>query len=622
MIICINNNEITFKENKISLSNFLHYKKNIICISINNFISDTINFISNNNSIFFIDNTNPRSLNILRHSCAHLLAHAINNIYMHVKFAFGPIIQNGFYYDFHVNQKIINKSIISIEQEMKKLTLKSIHIIKIKILKTDLIKFFYNNKYKLYILYKIKSKYISCYKQDCFLDLCYGPHINNTKFLKFFKLLKISGAYWKNDHENNMLYRIYGIIWNSEKQLKQFLTHENKTIIIDHKKIGNNLNFFCFDKNSTGVIFWNKHGWIIYKQIIKYLKTILFKNDYFEVNTPIIMNINIFNKSGHINKFSNHIFKYSNNNNITVLKPMNCPGHITIFKNFYKKSYKNLPFKIMEFGSCFRNELSGSLYGLMRLKNFIQDDGHIFCSQQDIYTEIKTFIILLKKVYFNFGFKLFKVVLSKRPLIIKNNYNIWHDAEIILKKALIDSKIKYSLSNDGAFYGPKIEFALKDALNRIWQCGTIQLDFFTAKKLEAKYSDKNSLLKYPIILHRAILGSLERFFGILIENNSGVLPFWLSAIQIEIVYINDTYLDYTKKIYNIINKQFRINLFISNERLDYKIKKCILEKIPYIIIVGKKEYKKNVISIRLLNSKTYNNISVCKFIKLLKLGII
>lgn len=604
MIMLIDNNFIFLKKMKNSL---IEDKKKIFRKTYDNFISININGkiksidinCSINSTIFFIKVNSNKALSIIRHSCAHLLAQSLINLYKDIKLSVGPVIKNGFYYDFFSNIKLSFNDLKKIEKEMFSLSKKKNQIKKTFINKESALILFKNNKYKIDIIENINStELISIYEQGTFTDLCRGPHLPNTLFLKFFKLTKISGAYWKNNNKNEMLYRIYGTAWESKKSLFKYVNKINNLKECDHRILGKQLNLFDFYKHSPGVVFWNKNGWNIYVYIKNFIKNILKKINYLEVNTPIITGISLFKKSGHIDKFIENMFICKVDNNLNVLKPMNCPCHIEIFNNFYKKSYKNLPFRISEFGSCFRNELSGSLHGLMRLKNFTQDDGHIFCSNYHLENEIINFIHLLKNVYYKFGFSVFKLVLSKKPFKINDNLEIWDKAEKILENVIKKLKITYTVSNDGAFYGPKLEFSLRDNFNRIWQCGTIQVDFFTAKKLNAKYVDHKGFLQTPIILHRAVLGSIERFIGILVENGSGYLPLCLTPVQFILIYISNKYLFYAKNIYNIIKNKYNVKIYFGNERLEYKIKQCILKKIPYIVIVGNKEYVNKTITLR------------------------
>ncbi len=624
MIIILNNDQIILKKRNILVENlkknknFL-IKKKIIYININKIKHDINVFLKKNLSICLIKENNQKALNVIKHSCAHLLAHAVSLLYKDCSFSTGDINKSEFYYDFFFNQKIKDDNLKLIKNKMRLLLDKKINIHRYEIKIEDALNLFKNNKHKINILKNLKNKIISYYKQDAFIDLCLGPHVINTKFLKYFELLEIFEIPQKCNKKNKTFYRIYGTIWESKKKLNKYLVYKKKRKYLNHKTIGNDLEFFKFSDSAPGAVFWNKNGWKIYTDIIKYIRNIMKSDKFLEVNTPMMLNSTLFDKSGHMSKFKKHIFQY-NEENTSILKPMNCPCHVHIFKYFNKKSYKNLPFKISEFGSCFRNELSGSLHGLMRLKNFTQDDGHIFCSESQIFNELKKFIYMLKCVYYKFDFKFFKVILSKKPKNINENKNIWIKAEEILENTIKKLNIKYTISNDGAFYGPKLEFSLKDNIGRVWQCGTIQVDFFTSKKLNAFYTKKNGVFSTPIILHRAILGSIERFMGILIENNHGRLPFWVTPIQIEILYINDACLNYAKNIYNTIKSKYKIRLNINNNRLDYKIKKSILEKIPYILILGDKERKTKTVSVRQFCSQNTKNISLNEFITELKIN--
>lgn len=622
MITIVNNNIFLITKKNIPTKNLIsHINSNYICISINTVLSDLNSVLLFNSSVFFVTTNDAKSLNVIRHSCAHLLAHAVKLLYKDAQFGIGPVIKNGFFYDFFTIEKITDESLKNIESKMKELSNQTIQIKKFELEKQEAMIFFKNDKYKSHILNTIRNDRVTCYSQKDFTDLCKGPHVATTAFLKHFKLLKISGAYWKNDPNNEMLYRIYGTAWQNEENLKQHLFYREKQLLHDHKKIGKQLGWFDFYDYAPGVVFWNKNGWTIYKTIISYMRSITKDDDYIEVNTPMMLDSSLFDRSGHLTKFNEYIFQYKQNNVTSVLKPMNCPCHATIFQHFYKKSYKDLPFRISEFGSCFRNELSGALHGLMRLKNFVQDDGHVFCTHQDINDEIVKFIHTLKRVYYTFGFKIFKVSLSKRPSNVTDHFDIWEKAESSLEKIIKKLNIKYTTTNEGAFYGPKLEFILKDNLDRLWQCGTIQVDFFTAKKLNVTYVDEYGKENTPVILHRAILGSIERFLGMLVENNCGSLPFWLMPVQIEIIYVSNIYLNYAKNIYNLLKNKYRTRLSINNERLDYKVKRCILEKIPYIIVVGEKESMNKFISVRYFNSNKVEYMTLNQFFVKLKFKI-
>jgi threonyl-tRNA synthetase len=621
MILIINNNEIILnKEKKIKIFNLnWNFKKQkvffTLYIRLNGIKRDIYFNIDKNASIIKIKYNNIKSLDVIRHSSAHLMAHAIKNLYPKVLFSVGPVIKNGFYYDFFLKEKISNNDLKKIENEMKKIVNSNFDIIKEKPNIIKLLSVFKNNKYKINIIKNLQpTKEISVYKQGDFIDLCYGPHIKNTKFLRHFKLIRISGAYWKNDSNNEMLYRIYGTAWDNENNLLNYLYNIKRLQTIDHRIIGKKQGLFHLSRNSPGVIFWNNNGWKIFNSIKKYISFNLEIYGYKEINTPSLLNEDIFKKSGHIDKFLSNMFIYKDNFNTNVLKPMSCPCHIEIFNNFNKKSYKNLPLRFSEFGLCYRNEISGSLYGLMRLKGFTQDDGHILCSIDKLYFEIIKFIQLLKKIYYRFNFKIFKIILAKRPNNISDNIKLWEKAEEILEKSLKIFKMNYSVTTDGAFYGPKLEFLLKDNCDRIWQCGTVQLDFFTCLRLNAKYDSSMGKLKYPVLIHRAILGSIERFLGILLENNHGYIPFYFSETQIIIIYINNKYLNYAKNVYNILKYKYKSKLYVSNDRLDTKIKICIEKKIPYILILGEKEFSKNMITVRSYKSEKFLMLKIKDFI--------
>ncbi|HFL8824278.1 MAG TPA: threonine--tRNA ligase [Candidatus Azoamicus sp. OHIO1] len=616
-------NVIINEEKKIKLTNNLKirdllillgddFTKKIICAYINDKIVDVNYEITCDMNIKLIDHDDSISRDIIRHSCSHLLAHAVKMLYPNTKISIGPTIKDGFYYDFLFYNKVGIDIIDTIELKMHELMNKNLILERLLLTKKDACDIFKNEKYKLKIIDTIDDNLISCYKQGDFIDLCLGPHVPSTGFIKYFKLQKMSGAYWQGDSKNEMLQRIYGTAWETEKNLKNHLNFIEEAKSRDHKKIGKNLNLYDFHKDSPGTVFWYPKGWIIYQEIIKYIRKILNDNGYNEVNTPTILNSGLFEKSGHMEKFSENIFKYKNLNSISILKPMSCPCHIQIF-NGTSKSYKDLPYRISEFGSCYRNELSGALYGLMRLKNFIQDDGHIFCTEYQIHGEILSFIELLKIVYVHFNFKKFNIKLSKKPNNFIGDDNLWEKAENSLQKAIEDLNIDYTVTNDGAFYGPKIEVLLTDSLNRQWQCGTIQVDFFTGKNLNAKYTESNGSILNPIILHRAILGSIERFIGILIEDTKGILPFWLTPIQIIIVNINNKNDNFIKTVYNTLKLKYRVQLDLRQERIEFKIRDHVLQKIPYVLIIGDKESKNNTVTIRELNGNNIENISINSF---------
>lgn len=594
----------------------LNFTNDIVCAYINNKLVDINYEVTEDVNVEFINCHDEKSRDVLRHSCAHLLAHAVKILYPNTQISIGPVIKDGFYYDFLFEKKITEENLKDIESKMIELSNKDILIEKHFISRKDAYHIFQGEKYKIEILKKIDDKsIISYYKQDDFIDLCNGPHVPSTKYLKYFKLLKISGAYWQGNSKNEMLQRIYGTAWEKENELNSYLNYLKEVKFRDHKKIGLKLNLFNFNKDAPGVVFWNPKGWIIYNEIIKYIRNILNKSHYQEIKTPTMLNLKLFEKSGHLEKFSKNMFIYKDkelNSVPSLLKPMSCPCHVQFF-NSTPKSYKDLPYRVSEFGSCYRNELTGALYGLMRLKNFTQDDGHIFCNEDQIKDEVILFIKTLEIVYSKFNFNKFSVKLSKRPNDYIGTESLWDFAEKTLKDSIENLNINYTTTNDGAFYGPKLEFLLKDSLGREWQCGTIQLDLFTSKSLNAKYMDNKSNIRNPVILHRAILGSIERFVGILIEDTNGNFPFWLSPIQIVIININNKNNDYIYKIYDILNVKYRTQLDLKQESVDFKIRNYTLQKIPYILIIGDNESKNNTITVRELNNKNTKDISINAF---------
>ncbi len=591
---------------------------NIIAATVNAKIVDLNYLINEYSDIVFLRLNDNNTLNILRHSCAHLLAHSLKLLFNNVNISIGPVIKDGFYYDFFCKEKITNSHLPEIEKKMHEIAKKEINIEKIFFSYEKAIIFFSNDKYKLRLIDKIdKNEIITAYKQNSFVDLCKGPHIPNTKFLKYFKLLRVAGAYWEGNSKNEMLYRIYGTIWNTENELNEYINNLEAIKNNDHRKIGKELDLFHFRKEASGVVFWHPKGWKIYISIINYIRKIFEEEGYLEVNTPVKLDRKLFEKSGHIEKFKNNMFEIEHNNVNYILKPMNCPCHIDIFNNS-TKSYRNLPLRIAEFGSCYRNEPSGSLYGLMRLKNFTQDDGHIFCSDEQLIDEIQVFIKNLKKVYSKFGFNVFNTILSKRPIVKIGEDKIWDIAESHLETAIKNLELNYEISNDGAFYGPKLEFSLQDNTGKSWQCGTIQIDFFTAKRLNAKYTSKNGKIKNPIILHRAILGSIERFIGILLEVNNGNLPFWLLPEQIIILTINKDSINYAINVFNKLKSVYKTTINFSDEEICSKIKESLFKKIPYIIIIGENESKKNTLSIRIKKNTVIKDISLNDFFEILK----
>ncbi|WP_339044815.1 threonine--tRNA ligase [Candidatus Zinderia endosymbiont of Aphrophora alni] len=601
----------------------LKIKKKILAAKINNKLVDLSFIINKNLKIKFITLKDKEGIKILRHSTAHLLANAIKELYPKSQIAIGPVINNGFYYDFYYKKKINKKDLLKIEKKMLYLSNKNKPIKKKILTYQEAINFFKLKKefFKIKILKKkINNQEISIYTQGKFSDLCKGPHVSYTGDIKIFKLIKLSGAYWEGNSKNKMLYRIYGTAWENKKEQINYLNQLKELKKRDHRIIGKKLNLFHFQNEAPGFIFWHESGWIIREEIKKFMRKIYKKNNYKEIKTPEILEKILWKKTGHWQNYKKNMLIIKNKKKIFALKPMNCPGHIQMF-NFKPKSYRELPIKYGEFGKCYRNETSGSLHGLMRVKEFTQDDGHIFCTKKQIQNEIINFHKIACKVYKKFGFKNIIIKLALRPKNRIGKEYKWDFAENELKKAtnfFTNFKIQ-KIKGEGAFYGPKIEYHLQDSLGRYWQCGTIQIDLLMPKKLNVKYINKKNNYKTPIMLHRAIIGSLERFIAILIENYSGSMPLWLSPIQILILNISEKYSKYTLEIYKIFKKyNFRTKINLNNERINYKIKKSIIKKPFYIIIIGKKEYKTKTITIRKRKKNNFENISIKNFIKKIK----
>tara|TARA_Y100001968_G_scaffold333878_1_gene400476 strand:+ start:34272 stop:36188 length:1917 start_codon:yes stop_codon:yes gene_type:complete len=588
--------------------------KSTIAGKINGQLIDASLPIKNNSSLLIITEKDPEGIEIIRHSFAHLIGHAVKQIFPSSKMAIGPVINNGFYYDIALNKNLSIQDLDLIEERMNKLIKQNYDIIVEIINKDEAYKIFKNRNeiYKMQIINEIKSgEEIKIYKHQEYIDLCRGPHVPNTKHLKHFKLTKLAGAYWKGDNKNEMLQRIYGTAWHSKQQLNDHLQKIQEAEKRDHRKIGKKLSLFHIQEESPGMIFWHPNGWTIYQVLQDFIRDKLIKSNYQEVKTPQVVDRSLWEKSGHWNKFRDDMFTTSSENREYAIKPMNCPCHIQIF-NKGLKSYKDLPLRLSEFGSCHRNEPSGALHGLMRVRNFVQDDAHIFCMESQIQSEVSLFIDTVFEIYKAFGFENIIIKLSTRPQERVGSDEVWDKSEGALKEALNKKSLDWELlPGEGAFYGPKIEFSLKDSLDRIWQCGTIQVDFSMPERLNATYIDHKNNKKTPVMLHRAILGSFERFIGILIEEYEGKFPSWLAPTQIIIMSITERNVQSCKSIFNKLNEiGFRVELDLRNEKIGLKIREHTLQKIPFLIIIGDKEELNQKLTIRLLNGidlgqKTY-----------------
>ena len=585
---------------------------------INGQLRDLSVVIENDSDIEIIKKNDNEGIDIVRHSFAHLIGHAIKQLYPESKMAIGPVIKNGFYYDIECDKNLSLDDLTVIEKKINELTKTNYKVIRKVVSPQEAMDVFLerNEPYKQEIIKEIpEGQEIALYYHQEYIDMCRGPHVPNTKFLKHFKLTKVSGAYWRGNSDNKMLQRIYGTAWDTKEELDNYIEKIEIAKKSDHRKIGKQQDLFHFQEEAPGMVFWHSKGWTIYNILKDYIRDITLKNGYLEVNTPQILDRKLWEKSGHWDKFGDMIFTTSSEKKEYAIKPMNCPAHVQIF-NQGLKSYKDLPIKISEFGLVHRNEPSGTLHGLMRARQFVQDDAHIFCSEAQLSEEIKSLIQMTFSVYKHFGFKDISIALSTRPEKRVGSEELWDKSENILKKVLSDNVDSFSIQEgEGAFYGPKIEFSLTDSLDRVWQCGTIQLDFSMPSALTASYVDETDNKVTPVMIHRAILGSIERFIGILIEHYGGKLPFWLSPQQIIIANIADKHVEFALEIEKMFKESgFRCSLDLRNEKIGYKIREHIIAKIPYVVIIGEKEVSSRSISVREHDGTEHKLISVDDFI--------
>ena len=585
---------------------------------INGQLRDLSVVIENDSNIEIIKKNDDDGINIVRHSFAHLIGHAIKQLYPNAKMAIGPVIKNGFYYDIDCDKPFSIDELALIEKKIKELTKSNYDVIRKVVTPQEALSVFVerDEPYKQEIVREIPDgEEIALYFHQEYVDMCRGPHVPNTKFLKHFKLTKVAGAYWRGNSDNKMLQRIYGTAWDKKEELDNYIQKIEDAEKLDHRKIGKQQDLFHFQEEAPGMVFWHSKGWTIYNIIKDYIRDKTLKNGYLEVNTPQILDRKLWERSGHWDKFGDMIFTTNSEKKDYAIKPMNCPAHVQIF-NQGLKSYKDLPIKISEFGLVHRNEPSGTLHGLMRARQFVQDDAHIFCTESQLSDEIKSLIKMTFSVYEHFGFKNISIALSTRPEKRVGNEELWDKSENILKDVLTESVESFTIQDgEGAFYGPKIEFSLTDSLDRVWQCGTIQLDFSMPSALTASYVDENDNKLVPVMIHRAILGSIERFIGILIEHYGGNLPFWLSPKQIIIANIADKHVEFAKKIKKVLaENDFRCSLDLRNEKIGYKIRELIIAKVPYVVIIGDKEVSSGKISVREYDGTEHELISVDDFI--------
>jgi len=594
--------------------------KKVICARINGTIIDASFPLNEDCSIELVTNDNETDeiLDIVRHDAAHLLAQAVLQLYDDVEITIGPTIANGFYYDFASKHTFSTDDFAKIESKMHELSRKSIHIKRIVMAKSDAVDFFTKKgfHYKVEILNDIPdSEKISIYEQGDFTDLCRGPHAPNTSFVKHFKLLKVSSSYWRGDANNVSLQRIYGTAWLKKESLENYLIQLSEAENRDHRKIGKELDLFHQQEDAIGDIFWHPNGKTIYNIIEQYMRNVMQNNGYQEVKTPQLLRKTLWEKSGHWEKFHENMFISNVDDEEYAIKPMNCPGHVQIF-NHKIRSYKDLPIRLAEFGCCHRYEPSGSLHGIMRVRAFTQDDAHIFCKEDQITKEVISFCELLKKVYSDFGFTDIKVKFSDRPIKRIGTDITWDKAENSLKEAITVAGYDYILSSgEGAFYGPKLEFVLRDAIGRDWQCGTLQVDFMLPERFSAHYIDEHGLRARPIMLHRAILGSLERFIGILIEHHAGKFPLWIAPIQVVVCGVTNRHDNYVIIIRDkLLSIGIRVLMDITNDTVNHKIRKHSNQKVPIILIIGDKEVAQNSVSIRRMGSTAVESLDMEAFI--------
>ena len=582
---------------------------------------DTSFLIESDVELAIVTNKDDKALEVIRHSTAHLLAQATQQLYPKAQVTIGPVIDNGFYYDFAYEKGFSEEDLVKIEKKMNAIVKQNLPIQRLEMKREDAIELFKSmgEHYKAEIIESIPTnEVLSLYKQGDFIDLCRGPHVPSTSKLKVFKLMKLAGAYWRGDSNNEMLQRVYGTAWENKKDLEDYLHRLEEAEKRDHRKIGKVQDLFHTQEEAPGMVFWHPKGWALYQLIVQYMSQVYKDNDYLEVNTPELIDRTLWEKSGHWDKFGDSMFTTHSESRDYAIKPMNCPGHVQIYKHSLK-SYRDLPLRLAEFGSCHRNEPSGTLHGIMRVRNFVQDDAHIFCTPEQIQSEVSAFIDLTFEVYKHFGFENIDIKLSTRPEVRVGSDEAWDKAEAALAEALNAKGIEWELQEgEGAFYGPKVEFVLKDCLDREWQCGTIQADFSMPERLEAQYIAEDGSKQTPVMLHRVIVGSIERFAGILIEHYEGAFPSWLAPIQAVILNITQKQEEFAEKVEKKLKKQgLRVISDLRNEKIGYKIREHSMQRYPYILVVGDREVENNQISVRQRGGQDLGSMSLEALIELI-----
>ncbi|MDN0074090.1 threonine--tRNA ligase [Crenobacter sp. SG2303] len=563
---------------------------------------DTSYLIKNDADLAIVTDKDADGLSIIRHSTAHLLAYAVKELFPEAQVTIGPEIENGFYYDFAYKRPFTPEDLLAIEKKMAELAKKDIPVERYELPRDEAIAYFKSigEAYKAEIIESIpQGEVLSLYKEGDFTDLCRGPHVPSTGKLKVFKLMKVAGAYWRGDSKNEMLQRVYGTAWAKKEDLEQYLFMLEEAEKRDHRRLGKVLDLFHMQDEAPGMVFWHPKGWSLWQSVEQYMRNRLTEAGYQEVRTPLMMDRSLWEKSGHWENYRDNMFTTESEKRDYAVKPMNCPGHVQIF-NSGLRSYRDLPLRLAEFGACHRNEPSGALHGLMRVRGFTQDDAHIFCTEDQLIDEAKAFHKLAMSVYDDFGFEHVAVKLSLRPEKRAGSEEVWDKAEAGLRAALTACGVEWEeLPGEGAFYGPKVEYHIKDAIGRSWQCGTLQLDFVLPERLGPEYVAEDNTRKPPVMLHRAIVGSMERFLGILIENFGGAFPVWLAPVQLVVMNITEAQADYATSIAEALKKQgFRVELDLRNEKISYKIREHSLQKLPYQIIVGDKEKAGGLVAVR------------------------
>jgi threonyl-tRNA synthetase len=586
---------------------------------------DTSFAIENDANLSIVTDKDPAALEVIRHSTAHLLAQAVKELFPKAQVTIGPVIEDGFYYDFSLERPFTPEDLTVIEKKMEELAKKDFPVSRKVISRNEAIEYFKSigELYKAEIIASIpENETLTLYQQGDFIDLCRGPHVPSTGKLKAFKLTKLAGAYWRGDSKNEMLQRVYGTAWTDKKTLEEHLKNVEEAEKRDHRKIAKNLDLFHLQEEAPGMIFWHPNGWVIYQEIKKYISQCIGETGYEEVSTPQLVDLELWKKSGHWGMFNEEMFIVEAEKRQYAIKPMNCPCHVQIFKQGLR-SYRDLPLRFAEFGGLHRNEPSGSMHGLMRVRQLVQDDAHIFCTEDQLQSEASHFINLLVKVYRDFGFNDLTVRLATRPEKRLGNDETWDRAEQALAQALTEAGLAFEIRpGEGAFYGPKIEFHLKDCLNRMWQCGTLQLDYSMPGRLEAYYIAEDSSKQTPVMLHRAILGSLERFIGILIEHYAGKLPVWLAPTQAVVLNITDRQAEFTEDLVSILKKQgIRAKSDLRNEKIGFKIREHTLQCVPYLLVIGDREVETRTVAVRTQQGADLGTMPIDKCLDLIKEAI-